>query len=194
MIIALILLALVALTFGLGAYFRAAENGVIESAKIWDRLRSNLEIAATRESIPFEVSRDLLKFGTIAGCGCFTNAMLLDLVNAVLRRGRPRPPQSEKSRRIAGRFQQLSIEDKAIVAAIVKDVILFDSHHLVVRGAIIRFVLDALAEEAAKARAPKVVPVSSSEAATVKDFLRSAEAVADRAQRHGHVPQALLAA
>jgi hypothetical protein len=176
-----LLLALAAISFALGWYFRQIEAGIAESLPLWDQLIANVNLLVSDPATPDEIAEDVSIYADLAGCGCFVGSLVRDL----LIRDLARKYREEKDS--ADHLRALTSSQKRLLGLIMRDVLLFDSLHMPILGRLFRWMIkQSLAETTDEQHRAHLEGLHS--------IMYTAHHVAQRRLKQHRVPhQALLA-
>jgi hypothetical protein len=191
----------IALSIGLvttllaGFYYRIAEQDVLASQQVWDRLADKVKAMIDDDEFPDEMANDMVIFSLLAGCGCFTVVTVKQWLRSKLRRRKALPDAD-----IAAMFELMTDERRHKFSAIMTDLMLFDSLHAPITGRLLRAIYRDQFRRAAY-RTPSVEcsdsDVKAHEIKNIAIATRSVETVF-RAKRNtalvtSHIPASLFA-
>ena len=182
-------------TLLIGFYYRIAEQDIIASQQVWDRIVDKVKSVIDDDEFPDEMAKDMAIFSLLAGCGCFTAVTVRQWISIKLI-GR----KTVADRNIAAMFESMTDERRHKFSEIMTDLMLFDSLHAPIIGRLLR----AIYHDQFRRAAYRTQAVESSEpemkAHEIKQIAiatRSVETVV-RAMRNNqmvtsHVPASLMA-
>jgi hypothetical protein len=121
------------ITLLVGFYYRIAEQDILASQQVWDRLADKVKVMIDDDEFPDEMANDMAIFSLLAGCGCFTGVAVRQwmLSKALRRKLLPDP-------NVAVMFEDMTDERRHKFSAIMTDLMLFDSLHAPVMGRLLR--------------------------------------------------------
>ncbi|OAO00371.1 hypothetical protein A8B75_18705 [Sphingomonadales bacterium EhC05] len=132
-----IVLFLAIVSFGLGIYFRVAEYDILAADRVWERIAPNAKAIVSNDAYSDRVAFDISMFSVLAGCGCFTNAMLVIwFKTAVLRMS----PGKVSGNPLAPELNALPEDLRGNVLELFNDMMLFDSLHAPILGRVCRVI------------------------------------------------------
>ncbi len=180
-IIIAVVVFLTGLTLAGGFYLRRAAMYLEAAEGVWTQLIGNVETFIADPDVPDQVARDVVVFAAVAGCGCFTRALLWDVISRGITRNFARRPSSE------GFVKQLNGQQLQLLRSILADVIRFDTLNAPVLGLLARSIMKAVERPAQKT-------VRSVAVTEVRGQMFTAHRVVERAKKHHRVPKVLMAA
>lgn len=125
----------VAISFGLGLYFRIAEYDVLASEKVWERIAPAALAIVDDEGVPDEIAAMVAAFSMLTGCGCFVNSVLIDSIKSRLGFSIAAAAEDLRAREQIG---DLAPEVRHALALLLQDLLIFDSLHAPILGRLCR--------------------------------------------------------
>lgn len=165
MIVVIALFVPFILTFAIGFYFKRAEYYANEALAVWKRLNQNVNRLIFDERTTDELAREVAGFALLAGCGCFTRGLLIEIIVRSFN-GRKQSAQTPHA------IRNLPSDQRELLGRIMRDLLLYDS----LRTPFIGFLM----RRALLIYAPPDKYTSKMQWARVPILVRAAERIAER--------------
>lgn len=120
-------------TLLIGFYYRIAEQDVLASQQVWDRIVDKVKLLIDDDEFPDEMANDMAIFSLLAGCGCFTTVTVKQWILSTFF-GRKTVADPD----VAVMFEDMTDERRHKFSAIMTDLMLFDSLHAPIMGRMLR--------------------------------------------------------